>query len=299
MQKTRVDQILSVQHSDLSRSYIKKLIKDGNLLVNGKKITSPSFKISEEDKVKLNIPKPKEIKLEPKKIDLDIVFEDKNIIIVNKQAGLTVHPSTSNKTDTLVNALIYHYKGKLSGISGELRPGIVHRLDKDTSGLLVVAKNDKAHQYLSDLFKNRKISKTYTALIAGKLTPKKGQIVAPIFRSKFDRKKMDISSHRKARNAVTNYEVIKYYKNATLVKAFPKTGRTHQIRVHFASIGHPIIGDKIYGNLKLNTEIARLGLKRQFLHASELRFVPLNSKTQKIFKAELPEDLKQVLKDLI
>ncbi|MBU0667926.1 RluA family pseudouridine synthase, partial [Patescibacteria group bacterium] len=234
----------------------------------------------------------------PLSMNLDIVYEDDNLIVLNKPAGLVVHPGQgeTHKDDSLVNALLHHCKGKLSEINGVLRPGIVHRLDKDTSGLLVIAKNDRTHRYLADLFHGRRVDKVYFALLAGRIVPQKGRIEAPIGRDVRQRKRMAVVSEKKGKMAVSEYEVIDYFDDFSLVKIHLITGRTHQIRVHFASIGFPLVGDNLYGKPKVNKVLEEeYGLKRQFLHAGSLSFVLPDMKKLRTFKIALPDDLQAVL----
>lgn len=290
----RLDKFLSEKLPNLTRTYIQKLIKNGDILVNNKKVNA-HYKTKIDDKVQINIPKPKKTQAKPEKIPLDIIHEDKNILVINKPAGLVVHPAPSgHKTGTLVNAILHHCKD-LSGISGELRPGIVHRLDKNTSGLLIIAKNDKAHQDLSNQIKNRKVKKIYWALIKGKISPKEGSIEAPIGRSAKNRKKMDIKWSKKGKYALTHYKVLKEFADCSLLEIQIITGRTHQIRVHLSAINHPIIGDTEYGNPKINKIFAEKGLKRQFLHAKELSFKKPGTGKKVTFSSELPKELKNLL----
>lgn len=293
----RLDKALTKKLPHLTRTYIQKLIKNGDILVNNKKVNA-HYKTKISDQVQINIPKPKKIEIKPEKIPLDIIYEDKNILVINKPAGLVVHPDQSgHKTRTLVNAILHHCKD-LSGISGELRPGIVHRLDKNTSGLLVIAKNDKAHQYLSNQIKNRKVKKIYWALIKNHLSPKEGVIEAPIGRSTKNRKKMDIKWTKKGKYALTHYKVLKEFANCSLLEIQIITGRTHQIRVHLSAIGHPVIGDNEYGDSKINKIFAEKGLTRQFLHAKELSFKNPSTEKKVTFSSDLPEYLERILSTL-
>lgn len=297
----RLDKILVSHFADRTRQYLQKIIEEGCVEVNGKKAKA-SAKLKLSDKVEVHFPAPKELKLKAVKIPIEIVYEDEDLLVVNKPSGMAVHPGAgeSHLEDSLVSALLYYCRGKLSGISGVMRPGIVHRLDKDTSGLLVVAKNDKAHQALSAQFRDREVEKTYYALVAGRLVPERGTIDAPIGRDPRDRKKMAVVSDAKGRQAVTKYRVLKYLGDFTYVEISLITGRTHQIRVHFASIGHPLAGDPLYGRSRINKFFEEeYGLKRVFLHAGRLSLVLPSAKTaqkKEEFRAPLPADLQKVLK---
>lgn len=238
----RIDSFLASE-LDYTRSYLKKLILNGLVKVNGSSI-KPNYKLKEGDSVDVNIPEAEKIDLMPENIPLDIIYEDDDIIVINKPQGMVVHPAPGNYSGTLVNALLYHCKN-LSGINGELRPGIVHRLDKDTSGVMVVAKNDKAHLDLSNQIKERTILKKYIAIVEGVIKDDEGSIEAPIGRDHVERKKMAVTED--GRYALTLYKVLERYKNNSLIEATIKTGRTHQIRVHMSYIGHPIVGDEVYG----------------------------------------------------
>jgi len=296
----RLDKVLAVRFPDHARQYFQKLIAEGHVTVNGK-LSKPSYHLMAGDQMKVHFPPPKEIPLKPTDISLDIVYEDENVLVINKPAGLVVHPGVhgAHAEDSMVNAILHYGKGKLGGISGSLRPGIVHRLDKDTSGLLVVAKNDKAQKELMDQFVHRTVDKVYYALLAGHLEPAKGTIEAPIGRSSADRKKMAVSMHLSAKEAFTKYQVMAYYGDYTYVKVFLLTGRTHQIRVHFAAIGFPIVGDATYGREKVNEIfLERYELKRQFLHAGYLSFTLPGTHKKAEFSAPLPPDLQSVLDGL-
>lgn len=294
----RLDKVLVGRLGEFTRQYVQKLIDDGAVKINGKNVKSGQ-KLKTNDLIVVIIPEPKALSLEPNNIKLDIIHEDKDLIIINKAAGMVVHPGNggSHIKDSLVNALLAHCGSSLSGIGGVLRPGIVHRLDKDTSGLIVVAKNDKTHQYLAGLFKDRKIHKTYFALVAGNITPMEGTINSPIGRSGGDRKKMAVTSEEKGRIAITKYRVVNYFHDCALVEVFLVTGRTHQIRVHFSAIGHPLIGDTVYGKPYLNKKFEQeFGLGRLFLHAGKLQFVPPAKKNETIFNAPLPSALARIIK---
>jgi len=299
---TRLDQFLLSKKNELSRNFIKKLIKDKQIKVNDKIIIKTSFRIKTEDQIEINIPQPQELNIKPQKIPLEIIYEDKNLLIINKQAGIVVHPTnTGHHQTSIVNAIMYHCQDSLSGIGGVLRPGIVHRLDKDTSGLLLIAKNNLTHRYLSNIIKDRQIKKHYLVLVQGLLKPQKGRIEAPIGRSLKDRKKMTVSSNHKARAAVTEYTVQKYFKSHTLIQVNLITGRTHQIRVHFKSIGFPVVGDPIYGDKKTNQIFQKkFNLTRQFLHAQKLTLkIQKDSKEEETFTAPLPSEFIKILSNLV
>ena len=295
----RIDQLIPMLFPKLSRNYVQHLIEESNVLLNEKCISSHKIP-QKKDIILLKIPSLKESGIVPSDIPLDILYQDNDVIVINKQPGIVVHPSDNggHMADSIVNALLFHCKD-FQGINGTLRPGIVHRLDKDTSGILVVAKNDEAMAYLATQWQKRTVQKEYTTLVYGHLTPKKGSIEAPIGRSAQDRKKMSVRVGAKTRYALTHYEVIEYIGDYTLLKVQIVTGRTHQIRVHFQSIGHPVVGDETYGKENINHLFEKeCGLKRQFLHASDIEFkLPSNKKTKKIY-APLPKDLEKTLRQL-
>ncbi len=270
---------------DASRAFIQKLIRTKNVLIGGA-FCKPHHKMALGDVVEVRIPAPKPSDIEPKKIPLDIVYEDEHLLVVNKPPGMVVHPAPGNYSGTLVSALLYHCEG-LSGISGILRPGIVHRIDKGTSGLLVVAKDDQTHKGLASQFKKREIDRTYEALVKGVVELDSGKIDLPVGRSARDRKKMGVR-FTKSKSALTRYKVLKRYSDFTHLEIEPDTGRTHQIRVHMSYVGHPILGDDKYGTKGL--------LKRPALHAKTLAFLhPITKKYMK-FDSQLPNDLKEFLK---
>ncbi len=288
----RLDKWLARQLPDHSRTEIQRWIKEGLVRVNGR-ASKPGYKLEPGDVVEVDIPAPVPYEgVKPEPIPLNIVYEDEDVIVIDKPAGMVVHPAPGHTRGTLVNALLYHFPN-LEGIGGVERPGIVHRLDKDTSGLILVAKNSRAHRELQRQFKAREIEKAYLALVEGHLQPKVGRIEAPIGRDKRHRKRMAVA--RDGREAVTEYTVIAYYGNYTLVEARPLTGRTHQIRVHFAFIGHPLAGDTVYGRRK---QKLKPWLKRHFLHAHRLRFRLPSTGEWVEFTSPLPEDLQRVLEKL-
>lgn len=282
----RIDSFLSGK-TEFTRTRIQQLIKDKNITVNGK-ATKSSYKIEENDEIAIEVPEAETTEINPENIKIDIVYEDSDIAVINKQAGLVVHPAHGHYSGTLVNAILYHIKD-LSGINGEIRPGIVHRLDKDTSGLIVIAKNDKVHTTLTEMFQEKKIRKTYLAILKGKLNKSEGKIVTQIGRDKNDRKKMTvIDDITKGKNAITNYKVVSQNNLFTLVKVNIETGRTHQIRVHMRHLGYPILGDSVYG--RKDNE------KRQMLHAYKLEFLHPVTGHQMEFTGEIPEDFQKALK---
>lgn len=273
---------MSEAHAELTRSYIQKLIEEGQVTVNGE-ASRANYKVKPEDHVVLTVPPPRPLDVLPEAIPLEIIHEDAQLLVINKPAGMVVHPAPGHATGTLVNALLHHCKD-LSGIGGVERPGIVHRLDKDTSGLIVVAKTEKALASLLKQFKDRSINKVYLALARGRLEPAKGLINQPIGRHKVHRKKM--AGVEGGREAQTRYEVVTHYEGFDLVRLFPKTGRTHQIRVHLAGLGHPILADPLYGGKSGKTHISR-----QALHAHRLEFQHPVSGNTLAFEAPLPEDM--------
>ena len=298
--KLRVDSFISANTDQYSRSYIKKLIIDGFLSINSQSINDPSFKLSNGDKIKLFIPEIKIDKPEPQDIPIDIVYEDEYLLVINKTAGMVVHPAPGNFENTLVNALLYHCKNSLSGIGGVLRPGIVHRLDKDTSGLMLVAKDDYSHRYLSKAISLKKIDRIYTTFVWG--IPKRNEdtINLHIGRHPKDRKKMSVVKE-KGRLAITNFKLIKKYDIASEIECSLKTGRTHQIRVHMSHIGLPIIGDQLYSKkIKVSRSFPDLLRKfnRQALHSKSIKFVHPISKKILYFNSILPEDMRILVNEL-
>lgn len=283
----RIDKVLGHHFSQFSRSHLQKWIEDGNVKVNGQAV-KPKYKLKTGDQVTITPEAPQKIDLEPENIPLDIVYEDDDVIVVNKPQGMVVHPAPGHPNHTLVNALLYH--SPLSTINGEFRPGIVHRIDKDTSGLLMVAKNDMAHRSLAAQLKAKTNKREYVALVHGVIKPDTGTIDAPIGRSRKDRKKQAIVSG--GRHAVTHFKVLKRYRHYTLVSCRLETGRTHQIRVHMKSIGHPLAGDPLYGPRKT------LPGKGQYLHARELGFKHPRTGKELLFTAPLPDYFQKMLAKL-
>ncbi len=287
---TRIDHFLVKQEIGISRTYLQKLIKDSHVLVNNKAVKS-NYRLRLNDEIVVNIPPPTELELLPENIPLDIIYEDSSIIVINKPAGMVVHPAAGNYKGTIVNALLYHCKD-LTGIGGKERPGIVHRLDKDTSGVLVAAKNDQSHQHLSHQFKKRRVEKRYLALVAGVVKKESGTIEVPIGRDIKDRKKISPKT-RRARTAVTHFKVVERFKNASLLEIKIETGRTHQIRVHLSYFKHPVLGDIQYGGKNMRNW-NNINIPRQMLHAERLGIVhPVTEKFIE-FKAETPGDMKRV-----
>ena len=290
-QQMRLDKYLSEQFPEQTRSYLQKLIKDGEVLVNGKNVKT-GYQLSKGDEVSVNIPEPKELDVEPQKMDLDIVYEDDDVILINKPKGMVVHPAPGHTTDTLVNGLLYHCKDNLSGINGVARPGIVHRIDRDTTGILIVCKNDMSHNSIAAQLKEHSINRRYRALVHGNLKDDTGTIEGPIGRHPIDRKKMAINE-RNGKPAVTHYTVLERFGNYTLIECKLETGRTHQIRVHMTSIGHPLVGDEVYGPAKCPFK-----LQGQSLHAMVLGFVHPRTGEYMEFSADLPEYFEDLLRKL-
>jgi 23S rRNA pseudouridine1911/1915/1917 synthase len=307
----RLDKFLQSQLSDLSRTKLQDLIRDGNVSVNNKIIKESSKKIKEKDEVKVNFPPPKEIYIKANKIPLDIMYEDNDIILINKSPGVVVHPGAGNYENTLVNGLLSHCQNQLSSVGGEFRPGIVHRIDKDTSGVIVVAKNDFAHIKLSKQFSSHTIKRTYEALVWGSLKPSKGIINENISRSIKNRQLMAVRKDlSKGKNAITNYKTLEIFKNLnlpkiSLIECKLETGRTHQIRVHMNFKGNPILGDKSYGKSKkkfkdidANIEKKINNFDRQALHAKHLGFIHPTQDKEVFFEAKRPKDFDILIKSL-
>ena len=286
-QTGRIDKVLTSLEPEITRSQLKNLINDGHVTVNGQAV-KPKYKVQAGDKISLVKPEPQSLELTPENIPLDIVYEDDDMIVVNKPQGMVVHPAPGHPDHTLVNALLYH--SPLSTINGTFRPGIVHRIDKDTSGLLMVAKNDLAHQSLAEQLRNKTNKREYLALVYGQIKEDEGTIDAPLGRNPQDRKKQAVV--KGGRHAVTHFKVIKRYDNFTLVKCILETGRTHQIRVHMKYIGHPLVGDPLYGPRKV------IGKNGQFLHAALLGFKHPRTGKEMIFEAPLPENFQKMLDKL-
>lgn len=286
----RLDVFLSKELDEVSRTYIQKLVKEKLVIVNNK-IRKSSYLVEEGDHIVVQFPRPKVLQVLAEDIPIDIVYEDNDLVVVNKPQGLVVHPAPGNYTGTLVNGLLFHID-KLSSINGIIRPGIVHRLDKDTSGLLIVAKTDKAHRLLSESIKNREVGRNYIALVHGIIKQNEDTINLPIGRSSADRKKMAVT-YKNSKEAITDYRVLSRYDNYSLVELSLRTGRTHQIRVHMAHINHPIVGDPAYSRRK-----NEFGLDKQMLHAYKLGFLHPISKDYLEFEIELPRYFKDILKNI-
>lgn len=285
----RIDKYIAGKQ-ELSRVTVQRLIEEENILVNGNP-TKSSYLVQIGDEVTIQMPEIKEANLKPQELPLDIIYEDNDIIVVNKEKGMVVHPAVGNPDGTLVNAIMAHCKGNLSGIGGELRPGIVHRLDKDTSGVLIIAKNDKAHLAMSEQIQNRQVKKTYLALVKGNVAENEATIKMPIGRSAKDRKKMAVTP--KGKEAITHFKVLERFGKYTYLEVKIETGRTHQIRVHLAEIGHPVVGDMVYSNGK-----NEFGIEGQMLHAYRLEFKHPITREEMCFEAPLPEYFANILLNL-
>ena len=305
----RLDKFLQTQINKLSRTRLQTLIRDGQVKLNNTTVNNPSKKIKEGDQIKIDFPPPKETLIKPNKIPLNILYDDDDIIVINKFPGVVVHPGAGNYENTIVNGLLYKYQNNLSSIGGKLRPGIVHRIDKDTSGVIVVAKNDNSHINLSQQFASHTIKRVYEALVWGSLKPQRGKIQEKISRSIKNRQLMTVRKE-KGKMAITNYNTLKIFQNAnlpkiSLIECQLETGRTHQIRVHMNFKGNPILGDKSYGKLKKkfkkidpNIEKKINNFNRQALHAKSLGFLHPNTKKEVLFEAKRPRDFDSLIKNL-
>lgn len=288
----RIDRYLAEAQEDLTRSYLQKLIAEGRVKVNEKAVKA-NYKVNNGDVINLVLPPPVDLDLKPENIPLDIVYEDKDIIIINKKKGMVVHPAAGHYTDTLVNALLYHCKEELSGINGVLRPGIVHRIDMNTTGVMVACKNDKAHQCIADQLKVHSITRKYNAVVFQPFKDLSGTVEAPIGRHPVDRKRMAVN-YKNGKNAVTHYRVLENLGSRyAQIECTLETGRTHQIRVHMASIGHPLLGDELYSNNKSN-----FSLEGQALHARVLGFIHPTTGAYVEFEAPLPAYYEELLTKL-
>lgn len=281
---TRIDAFLARQLAGVTRSWLQKLIESGNVAVEGRETLSKNYKLRAEDRITVELPEPEVLDVLPEDIPLDIVYEDSDLLVVNKPRGMVVHPAVGNYTGTLVNAVMHHCGDQLSSINGVVRPGIVHRIDKDTSGLLVVAKNDSAHRGLAEQFAVHSIHRAYRAVVYNNFREDEGRIDAPIGRNPKDRLKMAVVSEQMGRRAVTNFKVLERAGAFNLVECRLETGRTHQIRVHMAYLGHPLLGDPLYGPKK-----GLKGVRGQILHAKELGFVHPATGAYMEFDSPLPE----------
>lgn len=288
----RLDKFLVLQFPEMSRSRLQALIKEKLVLVDGEAVTKTGFKLDTGQSVQVTVPPVASTELIPEDISLDIVFENDDLLVINKPAGMVVHPAVGHESGTLVHAALAHAP-EMEGIGGEHRPGIVHRLDKDTSGLIVLAKNDRAMQWLQKQFKERKVKKIYLALVDGHPPTPSGRVDAPIGRDSTQRKQMAVVSASRGRQSVSEYFTVKQFEDHTLLKVHIHTGRTHQIRVHMGFIGCPVVGDSLYGHRRKT-----LPVKRQFLHAAHLEICLLGEDKVSVFDAPLPEDLQRVLDTL-
>lgn len=285
----RIDKFLSAQLPEQSRSYLQKIIKEGSVLVNGSPVKA-SYRMEDQDEVTIDLPELKEPEIEAENIPLDILYEDDDLLMVNKPKGMVVHPSAGHTTGTLVNAVIYHCKEDLSGINGVMRPGIVHRIDKDTTGVLVICKNDKAHNFVAEQLKEHSITRKYRAIVNGVIKEDEGTVNAPIGRHPTERKKMAINE-KNGKHAVTHYRVLERFANHTYIECQLETGRTHQIRVHMASLHHPLLGDTVYGSQKNPYH-----LEGQTLHAMVLGLIHPSTGSYLEVTAPLPEYFQKLLK---
>ena len=295
----RLDAFLREKFPAVSRVAFKRLVEQGHVRVNGR-VVKPTHSPRASEQIEISWPEARPAEAQPEQIPLDILFEDKSLLVLNKPAGLVVHPAAGNEEHTLVNALLHHCAGQLSGVGGVARPGIVHRLDKETSGCLVVAKNDETHLALSKEFAAREVGKIYNAIVCGELTRDSGEIRAAIARHPTHRKRMAVCDDDSGRAAHTTYRVLERLNAATFVEAQLHTGRTHQIRVHFRFLGFPLVGDEIYGarqNKKL-AELIGYEARRVMLHARELSFIHPRTQKEMSFEAPLPEDFREALKSL-
>lgn len=283
----RIDKYLSDELEGISRSYIQKLMEDGNITVNQKSVKS-NYKLRNNDVIQILLPDPEELNIEPENIPLSILYEDEHLLVVNKPKGMVVHPAAGHTTGTLVHALLYHCKDQLSGINGVMRPGIVHRIDQNTTGALVVCKNDNAHRHLADQLKVHSITRKYRAIVHGNVKEDTGTVHATIGRDPKDRKKM--AAYVQGKDAITHYKVLERFGNYTYIEFSLETGRTHQIRVHMKSIGHPILGDDIYGPAK-----CPFALEGQTLHAMVLGFIHPVTGEYMEFSAPIPEYFENLL----
>lgn len=288
---TRIDKFLNEQMADISRSYIQKLIKDDLVTVDLRPVKA-NYKVKEGDRVEVTLPEPVSLDIEPENIPLDIIYEDEDVLLVNKPKDMVVHPSAGHMDGTLVNALLYHCKDSLSSINGVMRPGIVHRIDKDTTGLLIICKNDKAHNCIAEQLKVHSITRRYHAIVWNNLSEDEGKIDAPIGRHQIDRKRMAVN-YKNGKSAVTHYKVLERFGKYTYIECTLETGRTHQIRVNMTSIGHPLIGDTVYGS-----DRQPFKTQGQVLHAKVFGFVHPTTGKYMEFETPLPEYFEAILEKL-
>lgn len=288
----RIDKYLAEACPDLSRSYIQKLLKSGQVLVNGQGVKA-SYIVEEEDRIELEVPEAVEPEIDAEPMDLDILYEDQDVILINKPKGMVVHPAAGHYSHTLVNGLMYHCKGQLSGINGVMRPGIVHRIDMDTTGVIIACKNDMAHSSIAAQLKEHSITRRYQAIVHGVIGEDEGTVDAPIGRHPVERKKMSVN-YQNGKDAVTHYRVLNRFRQYTHVECRLETGRTHQIRVHMASIRHPLLGDAVYGTARCPIS----GLSGQTLHAGVLGFIHPRTGEYMEFSAPLPEYFDKLLRTL-
>ena len=289
----RIDVFLSDVYKDASRTYIQKLIKDGNIRVNSKEISKPSYKLKEDDEIELNVPEALPLEIIPEDIDLDILYEDDDLLIVNKPKGMVVHPAPGHLSGTLVNAVMYHCKDHLSGINGILRPGIVHRIDKDTSGSLIICKNDASHRFVADQLKEHSITRIYQGIVTGHLKESEGTVDVYMDRDKDDRKRMAVCDKLHGKHAVTHYKVLESFEFYDLVEFKLETGRTHQIRVAMKHLNHPLLGDYVYGAAS-----NKFGIEGQVLHAKTIGFIHPSSKEYVEFEAPLNKEFEDLINKL-
>lgn len=289
----RIDQYLKSVSDSLSRTYIQKLIKDGCVSINGKVISKASINVSEEDEIVLNLPNPLPLEIKPQDIPLDIIYEDDDFLIVNKPKGMVVHPAPGHLEDTMVNALLFHCKDSLSGINGIMRPGIVHRIDMDTTGSIIVCKNDLSHNKIAAQLKEHSINRIYVGIVQGIIKESQGTVDMYIARDKNDRKKMGITDSLHGKRAITHYRVLEQFKDYSFVEFKLETGRTHQIRLAMNSIHHPLLGDYVYG-----TDKNKFKVKGQLLHAQTIGFIHPGTNEYVEYSAELPEEFINVLNNL-
>ena len=289
----RIDVFLSNVYKDASRTYLQKLIKEGNICVNGKTVSKSSYKLKEDDEIELNVPEPLPLEILTEDIPIDIIYEDDDFMIVNKPKGMVVHPAPGHLTGTLVNAVLFHCKDKLSGINGILRPGIVHRIDKDTSGSLIICKNDSAHRFIAEQLKEHSITRIYQGIVTGHLKDDEGTVDVFIDRDKNDRKKMSVCDKLHGKHAVTHYKVLESFDGYDLVEFILETGRTHQIRVAMKYLNHPLLGDYTYGAAS-----NKFGIEGQVLHAKTIGFIHPTTKEYVEFEAPLNNEFVELLNKL-